>query len=101
MPVREGRARKGLPEEKDLCDRLIAELRNPQMTGEPDIIIERPSRGTVHIFVIWADWGELEQMVRSRVILDAYEEVYGIDEVRTVTVAMGLTPNESKRLGVA
>lgn len=101
MPVREGSLRKpGVPDEKTLRGELEAELRNPKDSGEPDIIIDRANPSTTHLYVIWSKWGDLEQMVRSRIILDAFTEVRGEEEAIDVTVSMGLTPSEADRLGV-
>lgn len=101
MPVRERNLQTpGVPGEEKLLADLEAELRNPQDSGEPEIIIERPNPATTHLFVIWSQWNEWEQMVRSRVILDAYTNVRGEEEAVKVTVAMGLTPPEADRLGI-
>lgn len=101
MPVREGPLnRDGVPGEEELRKLLEEELRDPQDNGEPEIIIEHPSPGTIHLYVIWSRWGDLEQIVRSRVILDAFTEVRDEAEALQVTVAMGLTRSEADRMGV-
>jgi hypothetical protein len=101
MPIRErGLNRTDVPSEQELRNELQAEFAEPKDSGEPEIIIERPTPGTIHLYVIWSRWGDLEQVVRSRIILDAFEAVRGAEEVVQVTVSMGLTPEESKRLGI-
>lgn len=100
MPVRSRLATPRVPGERRLRAELQAELKHPKARGEPDIVIQRPYPGTTHLFVIWSTWGELEQMVRSRIILDAYERAKGRREADKVTVAMGLTPMEAERLGM-
>jgi len=101
MPVRERKlTRTGLPDEEALRAELRAELEGPHDRGEPEIIVERPNPATTHLFAIWAKWDDLEQMVRSRIILDAYREARGEAEALKVTVAMGLTPSEAERLGI-
>jgi hypothetical protein len=101
MPVREGvPCGKGVSQEKPLRDDLTAELKNPKDSGEPQIIIEHPSPGTTHLYVIWSRWDDLEQVVRSRVILDAFTDARGEDEAIQVTVAMGLTQSEADRMGI-
>jgi hypothetical protein len=100
MPVRNTLNKRNVPGEQTLRDELRDELTNPKSSGEPDIVIESPHPSTVHLYVIWSKWDELEQMVRSRIILDAYSEAKGEEEVDKVTVAMGLTPSEAERLGV-
>jgi len=89
-----------MPGEADLRDELEKELRNPKEEGEPEIIINRPSPGTIHLYVIWSRWDDLDQLVRSRIILDAFTAVKGEPEAIQVTVSMGLTIDEAKRLGI-
>ena len=101
MPIRErALQRTDVPSERELRDELEAEFANPKESGEPEIIIERPAPGTTHLYVIWSRWAGVEQLVRSRIILDAYEATQETEEVLKVTVSMGLTPDESDRLGV-
>jgi len=100
MPVRDSLMTKLLPSEATLQIALKAELEAPKAKGEPVIVIERPNIGTTHLYVIWSRWGRLDQMVRSRIIMDAFEEAKGQAETAKVTVAMGLTRAEAKRLGV-
>jgi len=100
MPVRTRLEKSGVPAEGKLRADLVSELQNPKKRGEPDIIIERPHPSTIHLYVIWKKWGNLEQMVRSRVILDAFAEVHGEKKASDVTIAMGLTPVEADRLGI-
>ena len=100
MPVRDTLRRPGVAGEETLREELSHELTAPKARGKPQIVIERPNPSTTHLFVIWSKWGDLEQMVRSRIILDAYTEAKGEAEAINVTVAMGLTPTEASRLGV-
>ncbi|MCX7045207.1 MAG: hypothetical protein NTX50_06970 [Candidatus Sumerlaeota bacterium] len=100
MPIRDALLRTDVPEEAALLAELKAELENPKESGEPDIIIERPSPFTTHLFVIWSKWKDLEQSIRSRIVMDAFEEVRGEEEMQKVTAAMGLTAEEADRLGI-
>ena len=100
MPVRYTLREKEVPGEEGLRRDLMEELQHPKASGEPEIVIESPNPATVHLFVIWSKWKDLEQMVRSRIILDAYREAKGEEEAIKVTVAMGLTPAEADSLGV-
>lgn len=100
MPVRDRLRSNEVDGEETLRAELKTELENPKSSGEPDIVIERPNPSTSHLFVIWSKWSDLEQMVRSRIILDAYTAVKGEEEAIKVTVAMGLTPSEADRLGL-
>jgi len=99
MPVRKMR-KPSVANEKDLRAELVAELRNPKESGEPDIIIDTPHRSTIHLYVIWEKWKNLEQTVRSRIIFDAFAEVKGEKKADDVTIAMGLTREEADRLGI-
>lgn len=100
MPVRERLNRTDLPQEADLQRQIEAELRDPQESGEPVIVIEQPNPSTTHLFVIWSRFEGLEQVVRSRIILNAYAAARGEQEALRVTVSMGLTPNEAERMGI-
>ncbi len=100
MPVR-ALTRSDAPSEEDLKRTLLDEMQDaPQKTGEPDIIVDDRNGGGVHIFVIWSKWSGLEQTIRSRIILDAYEAWKGEQETLRVTVSMGLTPEEAKAMGI-
>ena len=101
MPVIERSLhRRDVASEQELRAALQGELRNPQESGQPEIIIDRPTPGTTHLYVIWSRWNGLEQVVRSRIILDAFEATQGDEEALQVTVSMGLTPSEAERLGI-
>lgn len=100
MPVRETLSHAAVPQESELRTQLEAELRQPTDNSEPIIIVERPHPTTIHLFVIWSRFEGLEQVVRSRIILDAFNEVRGEGEALNVTVSMGLTPAEASRMGI-
>jgi hypothetical protein len=100
MPIRDTLKQHDVADEKQLRTELEAELRSPKDTGEPEIVIERTNPATTHLFVIWSKWEHLVQMVRSRIILDAYAGTMGDEETNKVTVSMGLTPDEASRLGI-
>ena len=50
--------------------------------------------------MIWDDWSDLDQVERSEIIMDAFEDRYGKDRACNVTVALGLTPAEAERMGI-
>jgi hypothetical protein len=100
MPVRSF-TRSDAPNEEVLKSALLAEMRSPGTSGEPDIIIDDRAAGGVHLFVVWGKWSGLEQIVRSRVVLDAYADWRGEQEALRVTVCMGLVPEEAKAMGIA
>jgi hypothetical protein len=101
MPVRDSLQRTTGPSEEALKDELLAELRAPKETGEPDVVIQGKAPAGVHLFVIWSKWAGLEQTVRSRIILDAYIEWKSEAEAQNVTISMGLTPEEAKNMGLS
>jgi hypothetical protein len=100
MPIREKLEKTEVPQEANLRADLKAELDSPKESGEPEIIIERPNPFTTHLYVIWSKWNNMEQAVRSRIILDAYADARGQAEADKVTVAMGLSRDEADRLGI-
>lgn len=101
MPIRRyGVQVRGVSGEEKLQRELEAELRSEKETGEPVIIIQQPNPQTIHLFVIWSQWADLEQVIRSRIIMDAFAAVNGDEEAHKVTVAMGLSVEEAKRLGI-
>lgn len=82
--------------------RLIEELRNPQPgTAEPIMILEAQGQSTpTHLYVIWSEWGQLTQLERSEIVLEAYREAKGNSFASQLRVALGLTPEEAERMGI-
>ncbi len=82
--------------------RLVEELKNPQPgTAEPIIILESQGQQTpTHLYVIWSEWGQLTQLERSEIVLDAYREAKGTSFASHLRVALGLTPEEAERMGI-
>jgi hypothetical protein len=101
MPVRTHLTKISGPSEEELRNELIAELKAPKSSGEPDIIIHGGPPAGVHLFVIWSKWAGLEQVMRSRIILDAYEAIEGEHKTMNVTVSMGLLPAEAVAMGIS
>lgn len=84
-----------------LVEKLADELRRDSDTGSthaPEIIEKEQRGGHLQVTVIWDAWRELPLEDRGRAIMDAYEKVRP-DEILRITVAMGLTHAEAKRLG--
>ena len=81
---------------------MLREWRNPDDdVPEPIIIEEAPgAQSAVHVFVIWSRWAGLSDLERSEIIMEAFEELRGPDEAMRVSVAMGLTQDEAKRLRI-
>jgi hypothetical protein len=79
------------------------EWTKPKKEGQPLIVLEGGKRQPQHIFVIWDEWKGLDQRQRSEVIMDVVEHLSGkhaFRDLSLVTVAMGLTAEEAKRLGI-
>ncbi len=88
---------------EQLLERLLQEWRAQQAgEGEPLIIEEAPRRGERpnHLYVVWSDWNNLTPMERSRLIMQAYAQYRGADLAESVTLAMGLTPDEARHLNI-
>lgn len=86
-----------------LINELLSEWRTPQSDHkEPVIIEEAPSRDerANHLYVIWSAWESLTPIERSKMILQAYEKYRGRDLALSITLAMGLTPQEASKLNL-
>jgi hypothetical protein len=82
--------------------RLIEEIRSPQPgTAEPIIILESQGQQVpTHLYVIWGEWGQLTQLERSEIVLEAYREAKGVASAANLRVALGLTSEEAERMGI-
>ena len=82
--------------------RLIDEMRHPQPgTAEPILILESQGQQTpTHLYVIWSEWGQLTQLERSEIVLEAYREAKGNSLASQLRVALGLTREEAARMGI-
>lgn len=88
------------------ADKLAAELLNEwqapsEKPAQPIIIEDGGGFKPVHLYVIWAAWHGLDQVERSEIIMDVYEQIHGQAKAADVTVAMGLTEPEAQRLGIS
>ena len=100
MPLRQ-RKHVRPPGAEDLRKTLADEWRAPREgKGRPVLIKEGGGARPVHLYVIWDRWGDLNQQERSEIIMDAYENAKGQDAALLVTVAMGLTAAEAKRMRI-
>ncbi len=98
MPVVTKHAKKR-PANEELKRRLIAEWKEQEAPEpRPDILMEEDDRGAIaHVYVIWSEWGTLDQQSRSEIITDAYWEFSPL-KAANLTVAMGVTPVEAKNM---
>jgi hypothetical protein len=103
MPIKR-RLQRTLPANADELRRLLHnEWTKPKRRGQPLIIIEGGKSEPTHIFVIWDKWGELSQTDRSEIIMDVVDNLTGehsLPDDSPITVAMGLTAEEAKRMGI-
>ena len=84
------------------AQRLAEEIRRPQEgLAEPVIVLEsQGQQAPTHLYVIWSEWGQLTQLERSEIALEAYREAKGSGPASNLRVALGLTPEESARMGI-
>lgn len=101
------------PEVADLTNILTAEWRAgksgtpyPRGVSAPVLIEDeqplRFGRGSspVRLYVIWDAWGDLTQQQRSEIVMNAYEATHDVPDILRITLAMGLTPSEARRMGL-
>jgi hypothetical protein len=83
-----------------LTSRLVRELREPGTTGSP-LVLENQISQThrYHVTVIWDEWRDLPLQTRSRIILDAYEDVFP-EKTGLISIAQGLTMCEAISMGL-
>ncbi len=101
--VQIGGLRKSNAETEALKSKLLAEWDNTNATapGAPEIREETDRAGNVvHVYVIWDEWRNLDQLQRSELITDAFISKYGEQAINHFTVAMGLTADEARRMGI-
>lgn len=85
----------------ELLTQLVHELRHPKASGQP-LILEDELRASrdLQVYVIWDRLVELRFDRRSDLILDAYEEAFGIEHRDRILVALGLTVPEAIERGL-
>jgi hypothetical protein len=90
------------PTYEAFAHRIAEEIRNPQEgMAEPVIVLEaQGQQAPTHLYVIWSEWGQLTQLERSEIALEAYREAEGSNFASNLRVALGLTPEEAARMGI-
>ena len=85
-----------------LTRELAAEWAQPASSNsEPLIVIERDAlRRPVRVYVVWSKWRNTPADQRSEIIMDAAETVLPQNELLSITVAMGVLPEEAAKLGL-
>lgn len=103
MPIKH-RLQRTLPSSAtELAHVLMKEWTEPKEEGQPVIVLEGDEGQPQHIYVIWDEWQGLDQRQRSEIIMDVAENLSGgrvVPGLSLVTVAMGLTSEEAKRMGI-
>jgi len=87
---RETRLRKGIVAEMERPDDTSASAAGPVIYQEES----RAPEHYTHWYVIWDQFDGVDGEDRSRVIMDAVEQVFGRAAALRVTTAMGLTPDD-------
>lgn len=70
-------------------------------TPETPTVYEEPQPygDSLKVKVIWSKWEGVPLEERGSIILDAYYQAGLQEELSRITIALGLTPEEEKRLG--
>lgn len=93
----------------ELQQRLAAEWKSPSasnVTEQPVILEENQplqfssAHKPLRLYVIWEEWNDLTQLDRSEIIMEAFEKTHDLPDILRVTLAMGLTSAEAKRMGL-
>jgi hypothetical protein len=103
MPIKHRLQRTAPASAAELTRMLMNEWSKPKKEGQPVIVLEGGKGQPQHIYVIWDQWQALDQTQRSEIIMDVVEHLGGkhaIPDLSLVTVAMGLTSEEAKRMGI-
>ena len=88
---------------EELVNRLKQEYLAPSAGEVEPLLIELDDKrrsSTIHLYVIWEDWARIDQQARTEIIVEAYEAARGTQQALRVTIAMGLTKAEAKRMGI-
>lgn len=81
-----------------LKDELIA-AREEGPADAPEIVEELlPRSDYFHVSVVWDRWAAIDPRERSQIIMQAYQQARGFDEMRKITLALGLTHAEAQRM---
>jgi len=103
MPVHKIR-RNLSPQAFELRAALVAEWRSPRADKSAEPVIYEVDPGAdepLWLYVVWSRWKDVSPTDRSDVILDAFEEIRGKEELVRIAAAIGLTPAEARAEGIA
>ncbi len=88
------------PTSGDLTDRLVDELRENRVSGQPVIDEQVFPTKKLRVTVIWDEWDRLPLEERTAVILRAYEIAEGRAYRDSIALASGLTFPEAYAAGM-
>src|SRR5258708_2782468 len=85
-----------------LVDELFAEWTTPNPKASEPVILEEKGRNgkLVHLYVVWSKWAHTDRVERSEIIMDAAQKKLRPGDLLEITIAMGLTPDEAKQMGL-
>ena len=101
MPVKQF-----IQERSETHDQLVGDLLREwkcpnQGNTEPVILEETGQDGKLaHIYVVWSRWAHLDRIERSEIVMEAAERKMPPHRVMDISIAMGLTPDEAKRMRI-
>jgi hypothetical protein len=101
MPRHIVRPTEGGANRAELLADLMNELSKPKAIGRPIVLEDHtPETDSVRVQVIWDRWDECPRDARSGIILEAYENTYGKEFRRQITLALGVTVAEAAGMGL-
>ena len=88
----------------ELVQAIADELRRgrPETpAGCPLIVIEEQRyTNTIQVTVVWDRWAGIDLEDRGRVIVEAFRQARGEDEAGRISIAMGVTADEARKIGM-
>jgi hypothetical protein len=89
-------------EHASLVDQLAQEWGASTSHASEPLILEEFDRSNEieHVYVVWSRWSGIDRAERSEIIMDAAETHLGPSKARNITVAMGVEPDEARRMGL-
>jgi hypothetical protein len=75
----------------------------PDSNATEPIFLEEGERrdNVIHVYVVWSKWAQVDRIQRGEIILEAAERKLGVAEKSKITIALGLTPEEARSMGIA
>ena len=103
MPVKKLGPKSYSSESQEMLKEILEEWRTPtEDCDKPIIILEDNGRDDpTHIYVLWDKWEGIPHLERSEIVMDACENVLGLEKCSRITVAMGLTNIEADRMKIS